>query len=87
MLLKDAPNRENALIFMDFLLKPENIAEVSNFAQYTAGVTGVTPLLTEELKTSPEQNPPASAPAGTFVQVCDAETQALYDAIWTRLKQ
>ncbi|MEL6522574.1 MAG: extracellular solute-binding protein [Pseudomonadota bacterium] len=86
VLLKDAPNRENAIKFMDFLLQPENIAEVSNFAQYTAGVTGVTPLLTDDLKSSPEQNPPADAPAGTFVQVCDAETQALYDAIWTRLK-
>ncbi len=86
VLLKDAPNRESAIKFMDFLLEPENIAEVSNYAQYTAGVKGVTPLLTEDLKTSPEQNPPAEAPAGTFVQVCDEETQALYDAIWTRLK-
>ncbi|MEM1276278.1 MAG: extracellular solute-binding protein [Pseudomonadota bacterium] len=87
VLLKDAPNRDSAIKFMDFLLEPENIAEVSNFAQYTAGVKGVTPLLTEELKTSPEQNPPADAPPGTFVKVCDPETQALYDAIWTRLKK
>ena len=48
---------------------------------------GVSPFLEEALKTSPEQNPPADAPAGTFVKVCDAETQVLYDAIWTRLKQ
>ena len=38
VLLKDAPNRASAIAFMDFLLQPENIAEVSNFAQYTAGV-------------------------------------------------
>lgn len=87
VLLKDAPNRTNALLFMDFLLEPENIAAVSNFAQYTAGVKGVTPLLTDELKTSPEQNPPADAPAGTFVQVCDEATQKVYDQIWTRLKK
>ncbi|MEM7742575.1 MAG: extracellular solute-binding protein [Pseudomonadota bacterium] len=87
VLLADAPNRANAIKFMDFLLEPENIAAVSNFAQYTAGVKGVTELLTEDLKTSPEQNPPATAPAGSFVEVCDQETQALYDAIWTRLKQ
>ncbi|MCR9125346.1 MAG: extracellular solute-binding protein [Rhodobacteraceae bacterium] len=87
VLLKDAPNRESAIKFMDFLLEPENIAQVSNFAQYTAGITGVTPLLSEDLKTSPEQNPPADAPAGTFVKVCDQQTQALYDAIWTRLKK
>lgn len=87
VLLADAPNRANALLFMDFLLKPENIAVVSNFAQYTAGVEGVTPLLTEALKVSPEQNPPADAPAGTFVVACDEETQALYDRLWTRVKQ
>ena len=87
VLLKDAPNRDSAIKFMDFLLEPENIAAVSNFAQYTAGVKGVTPLLTEDLKTSPEQNPPASAPPGTFVKVCAPEVQALYDAIWTRLKK
>jgi spermidine/putrescine transport system substrate-binding protein len=87
VLLKDAPNRENAIKFMDFLLEPENIAAVSNFAQYSAGVKGVTPLLDEALQTSPEQNPPADAPAGTFVQVCDEATQKVYDQIWTRLKK
>ena len=47
VLLKKAPNRKNALLFMDFLLRPENAAAVTNFARYTAGVnllptTGVT---------------------------------------------
>jgi len=86
VLLKDAPNRASAIKFMDFLLEPENIAAVSNFAQYAAGVKGVKPLLTDALKTSPEQNPPASAPA-SFVKVCAPDVQALYDAIWTRLKK
>lgn len=87
VLLKDAPNRDNALLFMDFLLQPENAAAVTNFARYTAGVTGVDEHLDPELKTSPEQSPPAEAPAGTFVEVCDEETQAFYDQIWTRLKK
>ena len=87
VLLKDAPNRENALKFMNFLLEPENAAAVTNFARYTAGVKGVKDLLDAELKTSPEANPPADAPAGSFVEVCDKDTQALYDAIWTRLKK
>ncbi|MFN3259749.1 MAG: extracellular solute-binding protein [Pikeienuella sp.] len=87
VLLKDAPNRAAAIKFMDFLLEPENAAAVTNFARYTAGVKGVEPFLDAELKTSPEQNPPADAPAGTFVQVCDEATQKVYDQIWTRLKQ
>ena len=87
VLLKDAPNRDNALKFMNFLLEPENAAAVTNFARYTAGVEGVTELLDEDLKASPEANPPADAPDGTFVAVCDEQTQALYDAIWTRLRK
>ena len=87
VLLKDAPNRANALKFMDFLLEPENIAAVTNFARYTAGVKGVTDLLDEDLKSSPEANPPADAPAGTFVAVCDEATQKMYDQIWTNVKK
>ncbi|HCP18274.1 MAG TPA: ABC transporter substrate-binding protein [Alphaproteobacteria bacterium] len=87
VLLKDAPNRDAALKFMDFLLEPENAATVTNYARYTAGVKGVEEFLDAELVTSPENNPPADAPAGTFVEVCSPETQALYDAIWTQLKK
>lgn len=87
VLLKDAPNRANALKFMDFLLEAENAAAVTNFARYAAGVNGVTDYLDEELKTSPESVPPAEAPAGTFIQVCDQATQELYERIWTRLKK
>jgi spermidine/putrescine transport system substrate-binding protein len=87
VLLKDAPNRENALKFMDFLLEPENAAAVTNYARYTAGVEGVEPFLDEELKTAPEVNPPADAGPNVFVEVCDEETQQLYTRIWTRVKQ
>lgn len=86
VLLKDAPNRENALKFMNFLLDPENAAAVTNYAAYTAGVSGTEPFLTEAIKTSPENNPPATAKF-EFVQACDEETQKLYDAIWTNLKK
>ncbi|MES2915903.1 MAG: extracellular solute-binding protein [Pseudomonadota bacterium] len=87
VLLKDAPNRENALKFMNFLLQPENAAAVTNYAAYTSGVMGVEPFLDEAIKTSPENNPPATAPAGSFIQVCDEATQKLYDAVWINLKK
>ena len=86
VLLKDAPNRESALIFMDFLLEPENIAAVTNYARYAAGVEGVAEFLDEELKTMPEQNPPAGIKTA-FVEVCDQQTQEVYDTIWTNLKK
>ncbi len=87
VLLKDAPNRDNALKFMNVLLEPEHAAAVTNDAAYTSGVVGVEPFLDEAIKSSPETNPPADAPAGSFVLVCDEATQKLYDAIWINLKK
>lgn len=86
VLLKDAPNRANALKFMDFLLVPENIAAVSNYARYNAGVKGAKDEMEESLRTQPEMNAPEDGNA-IFVKVCDAETQAVYDQIWTNVKK
>lgn len=86
VLLKDAPNRENALKFMNFLLEPENAAAVTNYAAYTDGVKGTTPFLLDEIRNSPENNPPEGA-TFHFVEACDEETQRLYDTIWTNLKR
>ena len=87
VLLKDAPNRKNALLFMDFLLEPENIAAVSNFARYVPGVSGAERHLDPALATQPESNPPAGAGPGVFIEVCDQATQEVYDRIWTNLKK
>ncbi|MGF1632132.1 MAG: extracellular solute-binding protein [Kiloniellaceae bacterium] len=86
VLLKDAPNRENALKFMNFLMDPQNAAAVTNYAAYTAGVEGTEPFLADEIKNSPENNPPEGA-TFDFVAACDEETQRLYDTIWTNLKR
>ncbi len=86
VLLKEAPNRDNALKFMNFLLEPENAAAVTNYAQYTAGVTGASELLNDAVKSSPESNPPPT-PVGSFVQACSQEVQAVYDTIWTNLRK
>lgn len=86
VLLKDAPNRDNALKFMNFLLEPENAAAVTNFAAYTSGVKGVEEFLDPEIANSPESNPPEGV-EGVFVQACPEEVQVLYDAIWTNLKK
>lgn len=87
VLLNDAPNRENALKFMDFLLEPENIAAVSNYARYGAGVTGAGEYMDPELASQPESNPPGTAGEGVFIEVCDQQTQEVYDRIWTALKK
>ncbi len=40
-----------AALHMDFLLEPENISAVTNYARYNAGVTGVEEFLDPDLAT------------------------------------
>ncbi len=87
VLLDQAPNRDNALKFMDFLLEPENVAQLTNWTQYGAGVSGVAELLDESLRTLPEANPQKGAGAAVFIEACSQEVQAVYDTIWTNLKK
>ncbi|MBU2960816.1 extracellular solute-binding protein [Citreicella sp. C3M06] len=85
-LLKDAPNRDSALAFMNFMLEPENAAALTNFAQYSGGVKGMAEFLDPEVANSPENNPPEGTKT-VFVEACPEEIQVMYDAIWTNLKK
>ena len=86
VLLKDAPNRENALKFMDFLLEPETSAAITNFAQYISPVAGAMAMASDDVKSAPELNPPAEQ-GGQFVATCEKDVQEFYDRIWTNLKK
>ncbi len=83
--LKGGSNLDNAKKFMNFMLVPENAATLTNFARYTAGVSGTEPFLDDELKTAHEVNLPASVPAPEFVPPCSDNVIRLYDRIWTNL--
>jgi len=85
VVLKGAPNLENAKLFQNFLMDPENAATLTNFARYTAGVEGTEPHLDPELVSAPEVNMPADAPTPEFVPPCDENVVRLYDKIWTNL--
>jgi spermidine/putrescine-binding protein len=69
----------------DLSRQPENAAALTNFAGYTAGVTGTEPYLDSQLKGALELNPPAGAAPATFVPPCSPDVVRLYDRIWTNL--
>ncbi len=85
--LKGAPNVENAKLFMNFMMDPENAAMTSNFARYANGVMGSEKYMEAAMKSAPEIIIPASAPAPEFVPPCDQDVVALYTKIWTNLKK
>jgi spermidine/putrescine transport system substrate-binding protein len=85
--LKGANNIENAKLFQNFIMDPENAAMISNFAGYDNGIAGSHAFMSKDLAASPELNPPAGAPEAEFVPPCSPEVVEIYNKIWTNLKK
>jgi spermidine/putrescine transport system substrate-binding protein len=83
-ILKDAKNVDNAKLFMNFIMVPENAALISNFAKYANGIKGSEAFLEKGMQGAPELAPPAElASAGEFMLPCAPEVNELYTKIWT----
>jgi spermidine/putrescine transport system substrate-binding protein len=86
--LADAQNTENAMIFINYILQPENAAMLSNFARYGNGVSGSEAYLDEVMQSAPEiVIPEELAAAGKFSPACPQEIQDVRTQIWTELLQ
>lgn len=85
-ILADAPNVDNAKLFLNFIMDPENAGMISAYTGYPNGIKGGEAFMTAELLAAPEMTIPAEFEAAAhFQQACPAEAQELYARIWTDL--
>ncbi len=85
VVLKEAKNVENAKLFQDFIMEPENAALISNFARYANGIQGSEKYMDPVMIEAPEINAPEGAASPTFIPPCPREVSQLYTKIWNNL--
>ena len=81
----DAPHPKNAHTFINYMLRPEVIAEVSNYTNYANGNQAATELVDEHVRNDPGVYPPPEIMATLAPDLSDTEeTTRLMTRMWTR---
>jgi len=82
----DAPHKEEALEFLNYMMKPEVIAKSSNYVFYANGNKASQEFLDPEVKDDPAVYPDAATMAKLFVNTAlDPKTQRLFTRTWTKV--
>ena len=84
---KDAKHPNNAHIFINYLLRPEVAAEISNYVSYASANKAAFEQISPELKANTGVYPTAEASKGLFsLAVLPADVDRLFNRMWTGLK-
>lgn len=83
----DAKNVEGAHIFLNYLLKPEVIANIANFTQFPSGNAAALPLIDEAVRNDPGVYPPEDVlkKIYTFPDLPNRTLQLMNNS-WTTIK-
>ena len=83
----DAANPKGALAFINFLMKPEIIAEITNNVQFPNANAAATPLVDEALRNDPGVYPSAEVTKKLYTAVdLPAKVQRVMTRSWTKIK-
>jgi spermidine/putrescine transport system substrate-binding protein len=83
---KDAPNRYTAEIFMNYLLRPDIGAQLTNYTFYASPNAAARPLIDPEITGNPSIFPPAAVmDALEFIRDVGEATPQI-EKMWTEIK-
>jgi putrescine transport system substrate-binding protein len=82
---KDAPHPKNAHTFINYMMRPEVIAAVTNYTNYANGNAMATELVDDAVKNDPGVYPPPQILATLAPDLTDTEeTTRVMTRLWTR---
>lgn len=82
VVLKDAPNMENAKLFQNFIMAPENAALLSNYTGYGNAIEGSANFMRGDIKNAAELSiPDGLFAAGGWLKECKAEVEGEYPQV------
>lgn len=83
----DAKHVDEAYELLDYLLRPEVIAPISNYVSFANGNAAADPLIDPEIQGNPAIYPPDEVKDKLFtLAVLPAQVDRIYTRVWTRLK-
>jgi putrescine transport system substrate-binding protein len=83
----DAPHPDNAHKFINFIMKPEITAAISNFVFYASANKAATEFVDEEVKNNPGIYPPPEVQAKAFaLKAHSADYDRILTRAWTTIK-
>lgn len=84
---KDAENVEGAYKFMNFIMDPHNMADISNAVSYPNGNSAATEFVNKDITSDPGIYPPADVMAKLYaIADLPAATQRIMTRAWTTVK-
>src|SRR5271169_1662384 len=84
---KDAPDPDSAYAYMNYIMTPQVIADISNFKRYANGNLASQPLVSPSVKDDPGIYPPPEQRQKLAVQLADSadQTRAI-TRVWQKFK-
>ncbi len=84
---KDAPNPKEALEYINFIMKPEVVAKISNFVSYANAKKAANDLVDEEIRTDPGIYPSKAVMDKLYMLPENDQALIRYRVrAWTRVK-
>ncbi len=87
VLLKQAPHPTQGLAFIDYLMRPEVIAPITDHLRYPNGNRSATPLVSATTRNNPAVYPPAETMARLFtLEPLPKKTERIRTRVWSKVK-